>query len=167
MSHAAGLSSEVRRRLLKVVGAFFLGNLLPPPMLAVAAPVAIDGETFAAFLNVLLPRDELSGSATDLAVDKQLWAFAATDERFMQLLLLGCRWLNMTGQARGFADLSAAQQVAVVSWMAESDWQQIPRRFYELARQAALEVYFSQPAVLAGMPLQSAPQPLGYLPPWT
>lgn len=166
MSHAAGLGSEVRRRLLKVVGAFFLGNLLPP-VLAIAAPMATDGETFAVFLDVLLPRDELTGSATDLAVDKQLWAFAATDQRFMQLLLLGCRWLNMTGETAGFVDLPAAQQVELVSWMAGSDWQQIPRRFYELVRQAALEVYFSQPAALAGMPLQSAPQPLGYMPPWT
>lgn len=134
---------------------------------AFAAPKAsaVERRTFSAFLDVLLPRDAYSGSASDLQVDNKLWVFAALDPRFMRLVELGCRWLNMTGQG-GFGDLSVADQIRVVEWMSQSDWNQIPRRFYELVRQAAVETYYSEPAALAGLPINGPPQPLGYPPPW-
>lgn len=157
---------ELRRRLFKVVGAFFLAHALPIAP-AIAAPVraGIAPRTFAAFLDVLLPRDSYSGSASDLKVDLTLREFAKRDPRFRRLVELGCTWLNMTGQG-SFADLAATDQIRVVEWMASSDWNQIPRRFYELVRQAAIEIYFSEPASLAGLPIQGPPQPLGHPPPW-
>lgn len=160
----AELESDLRRRLLKVVGAFFLG-VPAAEGLAAAKPSALERRTLAVFLDILLPRDDLSGSASDLGVDAKLWAFAMLDSRFRRLVGLGCRWLDMTGRG-GFADLPPAEQVAVVAWMSESDWNQVPRRFYELVRQAAIETYYSDPAALAGLPLQPSPQPLGYPPPW-
>lgn len=160
------LQSDLRRRLLKVVGAFFLAQGLPvASAFAAIPPSAVERRTFSAFLDVLLPRDTHSGSASDLKVDAKLWDYAALDARFRRLIELGCRWLNLTGQG-GFADLSAADQITVVSWMAGSDWNQVPRRFYELVRQAAVETYYSDPAALAGLPIQASPQPLGYPPPW-
>ncbi|MBI5861118.1 MAG: gluconate 2-dehydrogenase subunit 3 family protein [Rhodocyclales bacterium] len=155
-----------RRRLLKIVGAFFLGQALDiAPALAATRPGARERATFAAFLDVLLPGDTLSGSATELRVDEQLWALSDTEARFRRLLELGCQWLNMTG-GPPFTELSALQQNAVVGWMSTSDWDQIPRRFYELVRQTAVEVYYSDPAAWHGLPIDRPPQPLGYLPPW-
>jgi hypothetical protein len=113
----------------------------------------------------LLPRDALSGSATDLRVDERLWALAATEVRFRRLIELGCQWLNLTG-GPPFTELAAEQQSAVVEWMSHADWDQIPRRFYELVRQTAVEVYYSDPAAWHGLPIDRPPQPLGYLPPW-
>ena len=119
----------------------------------------------AAFLDILLPRDALSGSATDLAVHDQLLAFARTDASFGRLLGIGCQWLNMTGGVP-FAQLSGDQQTAVVTWMSTADWNEIPRRFYELVRQVAIELYFIQPAAWGGLPISRSPQPRGYPPPW-
>lgn len=156
----------LRRRLLKIVGVFFLGRAFDiSPALAKAAPSPSERATFAAFLDVLLPRDALSGSATDLRVDEQLWMLAHSDARFHRLIELGCQWLNMTG-GPPFTDLAAEQQIAIVEWMSNSDWDQVPRRFYELVRQTAVEVYYSNPATWRGMSIEHPPQPLGYLPPW-
>jgi hypothetical protein len=161
------LNSELRRRLLQVVGAFFLLPVagLAPASVAAPLPTPLERASLAAFLDVLLPRDAFSGSASDLGVDRTLWAFARTNEQFLRLLGVGCQWLNLSGRG-GFSALPASQQIAVVQWMSTSDWNQVPRRFYELLRQAALETYYSQPAAWAGLALQPAPQPVGYPPPW-
>lgn len=134
--------------------------------LAASAPTSLEQTSFAAFLDVLLPHDELSGSATDLRVDDKLWEFSESDPRFRRLVQLGCRWLNLTG-GPPFADLTAEQQIAVVEWMSKSDWNRIPRRFYELVRQAAIELYYSEPEAWRGLPIERPPQPLGYPPPWS
>jgi hypothetical protein len=156
----------LRRRLLQVVGAFFLNDtVLVPSARAAPEPTQLDRRTFAAFLDVLLPRDASSGSATQLGVDRVLLEFSLLDERFRRLIELGNTWLNMTGRG-SFADLPSVDQIKVVEWMAGADWNQVPRRFYELVRQAAVETYFSNPASLVGLPLKPSPQPQGYPPPW-
>lgn len=161
------LASEQRRRLLTVVGAFFLSRAVDiGEARADSSPTTFEQTSFAAFLDVLLPRDALSGSATDLHVDDKLWEFSESDPRFRRLVQLGCRWLNLTG-GPPFAELTAEQQIAVVEWMSSSDWNQIPRRFYELVRQAAIELYYSEPAAWGGLPIVRPPQPLGYPPPWS
>jgi len=155
-----------RRRLLKIVGAFFLGQAFDiSPALAAAAPSPAERATFAAFLDVLLPRDAVSGSASDFRVDVQLWALAKTEARFRRLVVLGCQWLNMTG-GPPFTELTIEQQIAVVEWMSHSDWSEVPRRFYELVRQTAVEVYYSDLAAWQGLSIEHPPQPLGYMPPW-
>lgn len=155
-----------RRRLLKIVGVFFLGQAFDiSPAHAASSPSALERATFAAFLDVFLPRDALTGSATDLDVDKQLWEFSETEARFRRLIELGCQWLNLTG-GPPFKELSDEQQIAVVEWMASSDWNQIPRRFYELVRQTAIELYYSDPRAWKGLPIARPPQPFGYPPPW-
>ena len=160
------LRSDLRRQLLKVVGAFFLAAGLPiAPALSATRPSAGARRTLAAFLDALLPRDAVSASASDLRVDAQLWALARLDRRFERLLVLGCQWLDLTGTVR-FADLAASDQDKVVEWMSTSDWNQIPRRFYELVRQTAVETYYSDPVAWNGLSIKAPPQPLGYPPPW-
>ncbi len=160
------LEPGLRRRLLKIVGAFFLaqGSVIPSALAARKAST-IDRVAFAAFLDVLLPGDDHTASATALRVDRALLSLASRDDRFERLVALGCRWLNMTGTV-GFADLQASDRIRIVEWMTTSDWNQVPRRFYELVRQTAVEAYYSHPAALAGLPMSAPPQPLGYPPPW-
>lgn len=157
------LESDLRRRLLKIVGVFFLAGTVPRVSFAADAPSTRG--TFGVFLDILLPADSYSGSACELKVDQELWAIARRDERFRRLIELGCRWLNMTGRGR-FSDLATEDQIAVVEWMSASDWNQIPRRFYQLVRQLAVEIYYSDVAALNGLPIQGPPQPMGYQPPW-
>ncbi|MGO9443786.1 MAG: gluconate 2-dehydrogenase subunit 3 family protein [Thiobacillaceae bacterium] len=137
----------------------------PGPVLAAPSPTRSQRTTFGAFLDILLPRDLLSGSATDLGVDAKLWEFSGLDPRFRRLVALGCQWLDMTGGPR-FAELRPEQQLILVNWMTTSKWNRVPRRFYELMRQAAIEIYYSEPASWPGLPITHPPQPLGYPPPW-
>lgn len=162
------LDSITRRRLCKIVGAFFLGNLVEAPVASAAqqqVPSTAGKLALAAFLDTLLPGEQFSGSATDLHVDREIWAFAATDAQFRKLLGIGCQWLDMTG-SKHFADLEMQQRIAIVTWMAQADWNQVPRRFYELLRQVSLELYYSRIDAWAGLPIQSPPQPRGYPLPW-
>jgi len=166
VSKKAELQSNERRQLLKIVGAFFVGNAIGiHPAFAATLPTDQERKTFAAFLDVLLPRDEHSGSASDLGIDVKLRAFSETDDNYHKLIKFGCQWLNMTG-GPPFSELESQQQIALVEWMTTSDWNQIPRRFYTLVRQTAIELYYSEPATWAGTAIDSPPQPLGYMPPW-
>ncbi|WP_173066655.1 gluconate 2-dehydrogenase subunit 3 family protein [Sulfurimicrobium lacus] len=158
-------ASQARRRLLKIIGVFFIRYAFDAGPALASATTGLERSTFAAFLDMLLPRDEFSGSATDLHVDEKLWEVSRSDPRFRRLIGLGCQWLNMTG-GPPFAALSGEQQYALVDWMAHSDFDQVPRRFYELVREAAIEMYYSQPEAWHGLSIQNPPQPLGYKPPW-
>lgn len=159
------LHAPTRRRLLQVVSAFFLQLGWAEVVAAASRPTPEQQATLAVFLDTLLPRDSLTGSATDLRVDRQLWLIAGAETRFQRLLELGCQWLNMTG-GPPFAQLGEAQRQELVTWMSQSDWGQIPRRFYELVRMAAVELYYSHPDAWRGLPIERPPQPVGYPPPW-
>lgn len=155
--------------MLKAIQAVFLSQAIAWPESGFSATnPAASAEarrTLASFVDVLLPRDAQSGSASDLKVDKELWIIAGEDRQFSRLLSLGCQWLNMSDGGQ-FSALSNEQQIALVRWMSESAWDQIPRRFYELVRQASLELYFSQPNAWHGLAMMRPPQPMGYPPPW-
>jgi hypothetical protein len=160
------LVSETRRRLLKIVGVFLFGEVSGIGMAwAAAPPTKSESRTLAAFIDILIPRDALSGSATDLQVDAKLWEFSKSSIQFHRLVKLGCQWLNMTG-GPPFPELHTDQQTAIVEWMAASDWNEVPRRFYELLRQAAAEIYYSDPAAWKGLAITQPPQPIGYPSPW-
>jgi hypothetical protein len=160
------LTEETRRRLLKIVGVFFLGEVSGiAPAWAVVLPTRLERQTLASFIDVLVPRDVMSGSATDLQVDKKLWEFSQSSKEFRRLVGLGCQWLNTTG-GLSFAELEPEQRNRLVEWMAHSDWNEIPRRFYELLRQATVEIYFSDPSAWNGLAIRQPPQPNGYPPPW-
>lgn len=156
-----------RRQLLKTVGAFFMvyGLDIHAENLSLSAPSRSETETLSAFVDVLIPRDQYSGSATDCQVDKQIWSLAESSENFRRLLALGCEGLNAT-DGPPFSELSYQQQYKLVSWMAESDWNHVPRRFYEIVRQTALSLYYAQPETWQGLSISAPPQPNGYPPPW-
>jgi hypothetical protein len=118
-----------RRQILAVIGAFFVGATLDSSRsIAETVLSPLEQTALNAFLDVLLPRDGVSGSASDLGVPDELREIARLDPRFRRLLALGCRWLDLTG-GPPFGALPIAQQTAVVEWMAQSDWNEVPRRF--------------------------------------
>jgi len=155
-----------RRLFLKTAGAFLLWRSLNPiHAQAASTPTKIERKTFATFLNVLIPADEFTGSATDLQVDKKLWELSESDQNLRRLIEVGCKWLNLTG-GPPFTELTSEQQLLVVKWMSESDRNQVPRRFYNLIRVAAIQHYYSDPASWNGFAINRPPQPFGYPPPW-
>lgn len=121
--------------------------------------------TLVAFLDTLLPSDASSGSASDLAIPNEILVESSNDPIYARLLQAGCQWLDLAAEGR-FADASPRVREVIVAWAAESDWNQVPRRFYELLRQRALELYYSKPESWGGLPLTRPPQPIGYPEPW-
>jgi len=118
-----------------------------------------------ALLDILLPEDDVTPSATALGVDREKTGFIAENDRMVQLFAAALGWIDQLAD-RPFRDLTLAQQVEVVSFLEGADYNQVPGRFYHILRALAVEFYFARIEALAGLPLNSAPQPLGYLPPW-
>ena len=137
-----------------------------PPALRAATNGAPDLRTLDAYADILLPADDRSPAASQLGVAAEIIDLAADAALFRRLLTLGTQWLNETGPAR-FHDLGPDEQTRVVNWMSRSDFAQFPGRFHHLMRMTAVEIYYSRTEALAGFPLNAAPQPRGYPPPWT
>ncbi len=130
-----------------------------------AATDRVDADTFAAYLDILLPGDDMSPSASAVGVDVELRQLAQGAPLFERLLALGTQWLNQTGRGP-FHTLLLGDQGRVVDWMATADRDEIPGRFYELVRQSAVEFYYARPEAKAGFDMNTAPQPAGNPPPW-
>jgi hypothetical protein len=139
-----------------------------PPVAWSREAAAASGErgTLAGFVDTLLPADDLSPSASSLGVHDDILSFSAQVPRLPDLLHGGASWLNATGGAR-FEALSEGDRNKVVAWMSRSDGSQAPYRFFEVVRLLAVEFYYAHAEAIAGFPLNEAPQPRGYPPPWT
>lgn len=171
-SHSSPYGGVSRRRFVSgVLGAAAAGSL------SIAWPVAHAGTrdaasagvrraaTFGAFLDTLLPRDELSGSASDLGIPRQMLMESRGDPQYARLIRLGCRWLDLAAEG-SFAEAAPRVREVIVEWMTTSDWDEVPRRFYALVRQRAVTLYYSRSEGWRGLPVTQPPQPVGHPAPW-
>jgi hypothetical protein len=153
--------------LLAVAQAALLGSrsrAASAAELAAAANAALE-KTLAGFLDTILPADALSGSASDLGLPKRILGEAAGDELYSRLIAVGCQWLDRAAEG-SFASSNPRVHHVIVTWMAESDYNEVPRRFYELLRQRAVELYYSAPEAWGGLAISRPPQPIGYPDHW-
>lgn len=153
-----------RKALIGVLTSLMASNL--PARSWAQQAFAIDGATLAAFLDVLLPADDLSPSASALGVHDGIAAFAPDVEGLASFVGGGTVWLNQAAAAP-FLDLPPEAREALVTWMAGSDQSAPPFVFYSTVRRLAVEFYYAHPDAIAGYPLDVAPQPAGFPPPWT
>jgi hypothetical protein len=121
--------------------------------------------TLAAYLDTLLPRDEVSPSASDLGLHRQILAESRSSRLQSRLIRAGCHWLDQAAEG-SFTAATPEVRVVIVSWMSTSAWDQIPRRFYEILRQRVIELYYARTDTLGGLPIRQPPQPDGYPQPW-
>ena len=154
-----------RSVLIKLSALLASGSVYPSVLGATSTSETLNVETFETFIDVLLPDDGVSPSGSSIGISRDLLKLAEDSSQYNKLITFGCSWLDTTGSGP-FGTLSDADQITVVQWMSTSDWNQIPRRFYYLTRQAAIELYYSSAYATIGLPLNAAPQPDGYLPPW-
>jgi len=117
------------------------------------------------FLDTLLPADDLGPAASDIGIGEDLLGFATEGSDFHRLMALGTQWLDGL-DAQPFADLPAAMRTDVLRFLEAADENEIPGRFYRVVRQSAIELYHARADTIAGLPLNPAPQPEGYPPPW-
>lgn len=154
-----------RRRFI-----FYLASLLPAVALAqngrkTSAEDSRIAATLAAYLDTLLPEDPLSPAASQLGIHTLILDEFAASPIQTRLLRAGCTWLDLAAEG-SFREAGPQVRDVIVNWMTQSDWNRVPRRFHEVLRQRAMELYFSRPESLGGLPISRPPQPLGYPEPW-
>lgn len=151
-----------RRQAMLATLSAGLAPLLPPPACAeVNDPFA----SLAAVLDTLLPDDGLTPAASALGIEAELRGLIAGNDLVLQLFAAALGWMDSLAPVP-FRDLAEVDRAAVLDAMAGADFNQIPGRFYHILRALAVELFYARPEALAGLPLASAPQPLGYPPPW-
>lgn len=157
------LKGRVARRdlLLAALAAGLAGFVLP-----VRAQPAEAFGSLGAVLDTLLPADALSPAATALGVDREVEDSILGNPTMARFFEAALGWLDQLDGAP-FRDLPEARRVEILAALAEADFNQIPGRFYHLMRALAIEFYFTHPEAFAGYPLEPAPQPMGYPPPWS
>jgi hypothetical protein len=121
--------------------------------------------SLASVVDVLLPADDVSPSASALGVDRDIADFVAESEMLTRLFETALDWMDNLGN-KPFRNLLPSQQVEVLTFMESADFNAVPGRFYHILRALAVEFYYARAETVVGLPLDSAPQPNGYPPPW-
>lgn len=159
-------SYPTRRQALLSLVALWLSPTVPGLSGTASAQGAADPVGLLdAYVDILLPADNLSPAASALGVGQSIWTVAADQPLLAELILRVADWLDATGAGR-FVDLSTEDQTTVVAYMEKADVDHLEGRFFQLIRLLAIEFYYAEPAALAGLPLNPTPQPEGYPPPW-
>lgn len=154
-----------RRRFLKWSAAWCaLINILP--LRACTSPSEPHaGDTLGAWLDTLIPADA-TPAATQLGVDRKLWAKVQLEPEYDQLLKVGLRWLDAQARARGaanFAVLDEAGREAVTTLAESLGDDKVEHLFFLKTRQDAFAFYYSQPESWVGLAYRGPPQPLGFM----
>lgn len=152
-----------RRQALLCFAAASLSGFTPLGGLLAQTTLPID--TLDAFVDVLLPADDLSPSASAVGVGRSIADLAANLPLLAQLIDHVSEWLDSSGAGR-FVDLSREDRETLVAFMEKADIDTLEGRFFQLVRLFAIEFYYARDDVLAGLALDPAPQPSGYPPPW-
>jgi len=118
--------------------------------------------TLKAFVDMLLPADEQSASASELGIDAQLLQKMAADKTLKAFWQRGLRWLNK--QSGGsFSALAEPDKIELIRWMAEQAKPNLlPGAFFQQIRYEAVTFYYSTEEGWKDSGLQHPPQPIGY-----
>jgi hypothetical protein len=131
---------------------------------AVADPAPL--KSLAAVVDTLLPADDVSPSASTLRVDRDIADFVAENDMMTRLFVAALDWMDQLTD-RPFSELAPSHQIEILAMMEGADFNAIPGRFYHIVRALAVEFYYARSEAIAGFPLDPAPQPNGYPPPWS
>jgi len=112
-------------------------------------------------MDTLIPADPLSPSASQLGVMDDIQNLMHNDALFSGLINTGIQWLDINTQGR-FDKLSIEDRENVLHWMAQQQYDTIPRRFLEIVRDQVMMFYYSKPESYHAMPIEGPPQPVGY-----
>lgn len=157
----------IGRRLLLATG---IGAAIAAKARGAWAAVLGDGgrdslRALAPFLDTLIPSDSISGSATDLGIEKQLTALSATRPHYERLLVLGCGWLDSEARKEGasdFAALAPDMREAVVARAEAAPENTPPWRFFQTVHLQAKIYYYGDPRSWPALGFDGPPQPIGF-----
>ena len=155
-----------RRRFFIGSGLGWLLSRVTPSRATAQRSAALADATLKAFVDVLIPSDEIAPSASALGVDKQLLTVAKGKRAYQRLLELGLDWLNTQSRSDfggNFPELNAGKREAIVRQAATAAYTSLPRVFFERTRADAFSFYYSRPESWGGIAYyRGPPQPLGF-----
>lgn len=159
-------NGTTRRQALCGLAAVTLAGVAPDLARPARAGTPNDHrDTLDAFVDILLPPDDLTPAASALGVGASIADLAKGQTLLAALIQRVGDWMDSTGAGR-FVALTAADRATLVDYMAQADIDTLEGRFFQLIRLFAIEFYYDHPAAIAGLALDPAPQPSGYPPPW-
>ncbi len=160
-----------RRTLFKAV--LNLGILswfgLPPKLFSANQQIkftSAEQETFAAYLDTLIPADDFTPSATQVGVPAKMLARLSMRPQPQQIVTAAGQWLNSQAvelAKKSFVELNAEQREKIVAQAERSQENSVPRIFFEMTRREAFVHYYADARSWKGIPDARAPQPLGFL----
>lgn len=160
-----------RRRLLELLSAAIL---LAPIRRLLAAPITALKQTldtaqqrcFAAWIETLMPADEVSPGAGELGVSLRVVEKAAMNPDYLALIRSGCRWLNTRSRepnGMDFAELDEAGREAVVRLAENAERGSMPRSFFEQTLRDTYFFYYARPESWGMLEYRGPPQPRGFM----
>jgi len=144
---------------LLVTGVGFLKRVFLPRRLAPS-----EVESFATFLETLIPDGEFPGARRTLQVADLVRELEATRQK-RRALVEGVALLDRHAEEWGspsFAVLSHHRRAEVVAGFAAEEEGSVPRFFYRVVRDRAMELHYSRSLAWKALGLPHPPQPTGY-----
>lgn len=155
-----------RRAAIRLGVLAALGPIVTAPF---AAAQSADGrvpETLVAFVRYVLPGDDQTPAADLQPMAVEIAEIISENPALVTLRNNVMVWLD--GSSRGaFWSMPAQDQDAIMNWMEQAGTASWQGFFFAFVRRVAIELHYSTPDAVAGFPLNAAPQPDGYLPPWS
>jgi hypothetical protein len=114
------------------------------------------------YLDTLFPGEGLP-RASELKLHEYLVTHALEVENYVQLLSLGCYWLNAQSAPGGnFVLIDEAMKVDLVTRMETSTAGSLERQFFERTLSDATKFYYAHPRTWRGLGFKGPPQPTGF-----
>lgn len=156
-SITAGLLGQSQRLLAAVVLPTFSDDLFLD---------ADQSRCLRAWIDTLLPADEVSPAASELGVASRVADNALGNPDYLKLIRAGCRWLDRQARPRGkqaFANLDVPDRERVVRLAEQATTKSLPRVFFERTREDAFLFYYAQPETWVMLDYPGPPQPRGFM----
>ena len=158
----------MRRREFLKIGAAAIPAVLPASISAAVsfrASAAIRKhrlESLVPYLDTLLP-GENTPSASQLSLHEHLVDHALDVPNYVELLSLGCYWLNgQAGAGTNFAALDEAARVRLITLMEHSTPGTIERQFFDRTLSDTMQFYYAHPRTWKALGFAGPPQPVGF-----
>jgi len=156
-----------RRELLRLtLGAgllaasgYFLKDIFHPAQLTRS-----EEKTLAAFLDTLIPADDVPG-AVQFGVPEKIQEKAKRDNQYRRLVKQGCSWLDSRAgrlYAASFDSLGEKDRDDILTIAAEADPGSVQRIFFRQIRSDSFHHYYSHPGSWPQLGYNGPPQPKGF-----
>ena len=145
--------------LLLASGGWLLARLFLP-----RRPRPAEVESFAAFVDTLLPDGEIPG-ARRTGIVEPLLRHCESDRHGRRALIEGVAILDREARRRGaatFATLDVGARTAIVEGFARADQQSVPGFLYRTVRDRAMQLHYAPPAAWGPLRFSGPPQPNGH-----